>query len=444
MIEKKLLDSFQKRFDGDAKAQAVKNAVARVGFEEASFNNEVLRKHSFVFSEETKRGEITNQQKSGRCWMFSALNVARVSVMNKLNLKTFEFSQNYTFFWDKLEKSNYFLETILETLDEATDSRVIKHLLQAPVQDGGQWDMFAAILKKYGAVPKSVMPETFHSSNSAQMDSLLTTRLREDACRLRQAYRAGKPVEELRGYKEEMLYEIYNILTKALGQVPTVFSYSYRDEEGVYHRLENITPTEFFREYVGWDLDSRISLINAPTEDKPYGKAYTVQYLGTIHEAPPVRYVNVPMEDLKQAAIRSIQAGDPVWYGCDVGQRLARKQGIMDEEMFDYADTLGVTFSMTKAERLDYSESLLTHAMVLVGVDLDANGKPKTWKVENSWGDENGDKGIYSMSDAWMDEFAYQIMVDRKYVDEKWLRAYDGEVTVLKPWDPIGSLARMQ
>lgn len=441
MIEATLIRNFRERFQADPRNLASRNAVARVGISEASFNNEILRKHNFVFSDETKRGKMTNQKASGRCWMFASLNVARVNVMEELNLETFEFSQNYSFFWDKLEKANYFLESILETLDEETDSRLIKHLLTAPVQDGGQWDMYAGLLKKYGAVPKICMPETYHSSNSGEMCSLITTLLREDACRLRQAYRAGTTAEQLRERKEDMLFDIYKILCKALGEPPTEVNFEYRDKDKNFRRIEGMTPVEFFQKYVGWDLDAKISLINAPTQDKPYGKAYTVDYLGSIREDKPVRYVNVPMECLKEAAIRSIKAGVPVWYGCDVGQSSARKEGLMDEETFDYENTMGVKPGMNKAERLDYSESLLTHAMVLVGVDLDENGKALKWKVENSWGSDRGDDGIYSMTDAWMDEFTYQIMVDRKFVDEETLKAYDGEVIHLKPWDPMGSLA---
>ncbi len=440
-MNQETIKKFQDRFDKDPKSQAAKNAIAKVGFEEASFNNEILKDHNFLFSDETERGDITNQKKSGRCWMFASLNVARVDVMKKLNLKTFELSQSYTFFWDKLEKANYFLENILKTLDEDRDSRLLHHLLAAPLQDGGQWDMFKHILKKYGIVPKSVMLETFSSSNSNTMVDLMTSRLREDACMIRRKYKEGQSVDQLRAEKEEMLYEIYNILVKGLGQPPTSFDFEYRDKDDKFHRISNISPKEFFDKYVGWDLDSKISLINAPTEDKPYGKAYTVEYLGSIYEADPVRYVNVPMEDLKESAIRSIKDGNPVWFGCDVGKMLERKQGIMDLHTFDYEETLGFKSEFTKAERLDYSESVLTHAMVLVGVDLDENGKPLKWKVENSWGDESGDKGIFSMSDAWMDQFTYQIMVDRKYVDEKWLKAYDGPLTKLAPWDPIGSLA---
>lgn len=239
-MDKKLLDKFSKRFAEDKQSQGVKNAIASVGFEKASFNNNVLRKHNFVFSDETKRGDITNQKRSGRCWMFASLNVARVSVK--------------------------------------------------------------AILKKYGAVPKSVMPETFHSSNSRMLDTIMATRLREDACRIRQQYKEGKKEKVLRAEKDNMLYEIYNILTKALGEVPTKFDFSYRDQDENFHHIEGITPQEFFKKYVDWNMDDKISLINAPTADKPYGKAYTVQYLGTIYEADPVRYVNAAMEDLKKAA----------------------------------------------------------------------------------------------------------------------------------------------
>ncbi|MDO5733327.1 MAG: C1 family peptidase [Eubacteriales bacterium] len=443
-IDSSVLRSFSERFHKDPVAQASKSAIARVGLAQATFNNDVLRRHNFKFSDETARGEITYQKQSGRCWMFASLNTARVEVMKKLNLETFEFSQNYSFFWDKLEKAHSFLEYIIETREEELTSRIIRHLLSSEnlMQDGGQWDMYAGILKKYGAVPKSCMPETFNSSASSQLGSVLRTLMREDACKLRHAFHEEKKsLDELQAMKEEMLYEVYQILCQTLGEPPTEVKFSYRDKDKKFHRIEGLTPQEFFEKYVGWNLDERISVIHAPTQDKPYFQAYTVKFLSSILEAKPVRYVNVPMEDLKKFAIRSIQAGHPVWFGCDVGQFLARKEGIMDLETYTYEDSLNIHFEMDKASRLDYGESLMTHAMVLVGVDLDENGKPLTWKVENSWGKESGDQGIYSMSDAWMDEFTYQIMVEREFVDEKALAAYDAEVKELEPWDPFGSLA---
>ncbi|WP_062532479.1 aminopeptidase C [Jeotgalibaca dankookensis] len=443
MIHTDMLTEFKSRFATSKEDQTIKNAVARVGFEDTAFNNEVLRRHNFVFSDETKIGKMTNQKQSGRCWMFAALNTARVDTMKQLNVDHFEFSQNYTLFWDKLEKANYFLESILETSEEPLDSRLLAHLLTDPVQDGGQWDMFSGILQKYGAVPKSAMPETYHSSRTATLNQLLTSKLRQFAKELRNSSQAGHTVEQLHEEKEEMLYFIYSLLVKALGEVPETFTYEYRDKDGNFQRIQDITPREFFQTYVGWDLENMVSLLNAPTADKPYKRAYTVKYLGTVKEAKPVTYINAPIEALKEAAIRSIQAGEPVWFGCDVGKMSERKHGIMDSQTYVYDLVLGQDILLNKAERLDYGESLLTHAMVFVGVDLDANGKPIKWKVENSWGDAVGDKGIFSMEDAWFDEYNYQIAVNKKYIDSKWLEALDEPVIKLEPWDPMGALATL-
>ena len=374
-INESLLTSYQKKFNSSSANHAVKQAIAKVGIADASIDNNMLRRHSFVFSNETNRGDITNQKSSGRCWMFAALNTARVDTMKKLDIKTFEFSQNYTLFWDKLEKSNYFLENIIDTVEEPLNSRLVQHLLFDPIQDGGQWDMFSGLLEKYGAVPKSVMPETYHSSNTRELNSLLTGKLRDFAAKLRDAYKTGKTKEELLAQKDEYLYFVYNLLVKTLGEVPTTFTYEYKDKEDKFHRIKEITPQAFFKEYVAWDLEDRVSLINAPTEDKPYGKAYTVKYLGTVKEAKPVTYINVPIDVLKDAAVAAIKDGEPVWFGCDVGKMLDRKAGIMDHHAYDYEATLGDTIELTKAQRLDYGESLLTHAMVFVGVDLDEDGK---------------------------------------------------------------------
>ncbi len=443
-LSKDLIMQFKNNYEKDPAHKTIAGAIARTGLQEASINNETLRIHNFYFSNETKRGEITSQKSSGRCWMFAALNAARVKTIEKLNIDTIEFSQNYTLFWDKLEKSNYFLENILETLEEPLNGRLLAHLLTNPVQDGGQWDMFSGLLRKYGAVPKDVMPETFHSSNTRGLVSVLTKRLRKYAQLFRSGYKDGKTAKELRKMKESFLSEVYALLVKALGAPPERFDFEYKDKDKKFHKDENLSPQEFFKKYIGWNLDEKISLINAPTADKPYGRAYTVKFLGTVKEAAPICYINVPIEALKEAAIKSITAGEAVWFGCDVGQMSAKKEGIMDMHIYNYDLTVGPLPEFTKAERLDYGESLLTHAMVFTGVDLDSNGRPIKWQVENSWGDENGKKGIFSMSDTWFDEYNYQIMVDKKFVDPKWLTALDQPVIQLEPWDPMGALARMQ
>ncbi|NLZ56356.1 MAG: C1 family peptidase, partial [Clostridiaceae bacterium] len=376
MITPEMLKDFQQRFDTDPVNSAVAGAIARVGINEASLDNTALRIHDGVFSNITERGEITYQKSSGRCWIFAALNTARVDVMRKLNLKNFEFSQNYIFFWDKLEKSNFFYDSIIDTLDEPLDSRLVQHLLSAPLGDGGQWAMFSGLLEKYGAVPKSLMPETFHSSNSGVMVYQLTYRLRAQAKQLRDAHRAGAGKDELNKMKTDFLYDIYAILVKALGQPPTRFTYTYRDKDDKFHRMSDITPQEFFAQTVGWNLADKVSLINAPTADKPYGRVYTIKYLGSVAEAEIIKYINVPTEVIRTAAIAAILDSEPVWFGCDVGKFLQRDMGIMDLDIFNFEQTLGAMPEFDKAARLDYGHSLLTHAMVFTGVDLDENGKP--------------------------------------------------------------------
>ncbi len=449
IITKEMVKKFNDDFHKSKLNLAVAGAIANKGINNASLNNEQIRKHNFLFSHETKRGQITNQKRSGRCWMFASLNTARIETMKKFNMETIEFSENYTLFWDKLEKSNYFLENILATLDEKIDSRIVCFLLGNVVQDGGQWAMFAGILNKYGIVPKYMMPETFHSSNTEVLVEILSSMLRKDAQILREGYNRGKSIEDLRKLKEEFLSNVYSLLVKALGEPPEKFDFEYKDKDKKFHKDLNLTPQEFFKKYVGWNLEDKVSLINSPINEKSYGRAFTIKFLGTIYEAKRVEHINVPIEVLKDAAIKSIKDGNAVWFGCDVGKMLLSggendtklASGIMDTKIYNYDLIIENMPQFTKAERLLYRESRLTHAMVFTGVDLDENGKPIKWQVENSWGDKVGDKGIYSMSDDWFDEYNYQIMVDKKYVDKKWLAALENEIIELEPWDPMGDLA---
>ncbi len=442
MVDKSMLKEFNERFKSDKASMAVAGAVAKSGINDASLNNDTIRRHKHVYSVTTKRGEITEQKRSGRCWMFAALNTARVDTMKKYNIKTIEFSQNYTLFWDKFERSNYVLDSIIDTVEEPRDSRIVAFLLSAPLGDGGQWDMFKGILKKYGVVPKDHMPETYHSSNTTVMESYLTGMLRYFAYQIREEYAKSKDINILKEMKKEMLYKIYNILVKALGNPPEKVNFEYVDADDKYNRLPEMTPQEFFKEAIGWDLDNRVSVINAPTKDKPYGKVYTVKYLGNISESDPmVKYLNVPNEVMKKAAIDALKDGEPVWFGCDVGKLSERDHGIMDNDIFSYELTMGYYPEWTKETRLDYYESILTHAMVFTGVNLDENGNPTEWEVENSWGKDLGKKGMFSMSDEWFDTFMYQIMIDKKYLPKEWQDKLDGELVELEAWDPMGSLA---
>ena len=422
-------------------AHLAMNAVTANGIGKSSIDIEALKNNVHEYSVSLKTGEITSQEQTGRCWMFAALNAMRQELISSLNLESFEFSQAYPLFWDKLEKSNYFLENILSTLEEKTDGRIISFLLSAPLNDGGQFDMFAGLIEKYGLVPKSAMPETVCSSDTAEMDKYLTLKLREYACRLRNAHRKGEAVESLRAQKEDMLSTIYRMLTICLGFPPETVDLIVRDKNDQLIRDEGLTPLEFYEKYVGWDLKDYVSLINAPTEDKPYGHSYTVRFLGSVYEARPVRYLNLPIAELKQAAIRQLQDGKSVWFGCDVGQRHVRDLGIMDTDSVAADKLFGTEFSMSKEERLNYGESLMTHAMVLQGVHLNEENQSLRWRVENSWGKDKGKDGYYLMSDDWFNEYTYQIVVNKKYLSPEQLTQYEGEVKVLEPWDPMGSLA---
>ena len=374
--------------------------------------------------------------------MFAALNTFRHKMIAGFQLEDFELSQAHTFFWDKYEKSNWFLEQVIATADQELTSRKVKFLLDTPQQDGGQWDMVVSLFEKYGVVPKSVYPESISSSNSRELNQILNKLLRQDAQILRELVAEGANSAELQAKKEELLQEVFNFLAMNLGLPPRQFDFSYRDKDNHFHSESGLTPLTFYQKYVDLKLADYVSIINAPTADKPYGRSYTVEMLGNVVGSKPVRYLNVEMNRLKELAIAQMQAGETVWFGSDVGQSSNRKAGVMAEGMHDFTASMDIRLTQDKAGRLDYSESLMTHAMVLTGVDLDENGKAKKWKVENSWGEKVGNKGYFVASDAWMDEYTYQIVVRKEFLTAAELAAYEAEPLVLAPWDPMGALAK--
>ncbi len=440
-ISQEFLDREADRFATCRRNRIAMNATVSGGITQAATNCIVPRESRHSYSISLNQGEITNQKQSGRCWMFAALNTMRMQVMEQLNLNSFEFSQAYPLFYDKLEKSNYFLESILKTMDEPTDGRIMTFLLSGPLNDGGQWDMFVGLAEKYGVVPKEIMPESVTSSSTKDLIAYMTEKLREDACILRTAYRQGATMEALREQKEEMLSELYRMLCIALGTPPRTFNLEIRNKDGKFIRDLNLTPQAFYSKYVGMDLGNYISLIHAPTVDKPFNRTYTVKLLGNVVEGRPVKYLNLSIEELKAAAIAQLQDGQPVWFGCDVGKRSLRATGLMDLNAMDVEGLFDVKFGMDKAQRLEYGQSLMTHAMVLQGVNLDEDGKPNRWRVENSWGKDAGCDGYYVMTDDWFSEYTYQVVVNKKYLSTSQLELWDLEPLELEPWDPMGSLA---
>ena len=441
-ISKEFLEKSRKNFSSDRGNLIAQRASVNNGIMKAAFNRFEDDTNRHTFNIELKEKDIRNQKRSGRCWMFAALNVMEYELCKKYNLKSFELSKSYTLFYDKLERCNYFLESVIKTVEEDLDGRLVAHILTDPMGDGGQWDMIKNIINKYGLVPAYAMPESENSSCTSALNDYLTKVLRMYARDLRNSYEKDKDLKKLDKKVEEFMTNIYNILSVSLGTPPTVIDFEARDEKKKFISYKNITPQEFVKKHIGLNLDDYISLINAPTKDKPYYKSYTVDFLGNVTELDHVKYVNVPIDVMKKAVIDQLKDGHPVWFGCDVIQFFDRAGSRLDLESVKIFDLFNVKYDLSKAERLDYKESLMTHAMVFVGADVDEKtGKANRFKVENSWGKDSGSRGYLVMSDAWFDEYMYQALINKKYLAKEVVEAYEKEPIHLKPWDPMGSLA---
>ena len=435
------IKKYRRNFNNHPTSKISMNAATRTDVRKVAMNWDAFRDIDHTFSDKVS-GEMkaTSQMRSGRCWGFAGLNLLRVYLGRKYKLKNFEFSQNYFIFFDKLEKANYFLENIIETVEQSIDSRLVMHLLSSPVQDGGQWDMFVNLLKKYGTVPKKVMAESHQSSNTAQMNKLVTRKLREFALQLREASSKGKTPSELRTMKDDMMSTIYQMLCISLGTPPEKFDWSIRNKKDKFQRFTDLTPQKFYKEHVGINLDDFVCLINDPRSFTEYNKTYTVEYLGNVSGGNIIRYLNLETDELRKYTIKSIKANDPVWFGCDVGKFFTRQFGVMDMNLFEFDRFYGTTFSMNKAQRLEYGDSVMTHAMLFTGVDL-KDKKPTKWRVENSWGTDHGEKGFGIMTAPWFDQFLYEVVLHKKHLTKKIIDMYNMEPIGLPPWDPMGSLA---
>ena len=439
----KTITEFRKSTDANPQVRLARNAAVRGDVMDLAMDWEAFRRIDHTFSDiVTGQMKVTNQKSSGRCWGFAGLNLFRIYLGRKYNLKKFEFSQNYFIFCDKLEKSNYFLENIIKTADKPLDGRLVMHLLTDPIQDGGQWHMFVNLIEKYGVLPQTEMPESFQSSQSMRMNRMITRKLRGFAKDLRVAYEKGADTKKLRVMKEDMLRTIYQMLTICLGSPPEKFEWQIRDKDKKFHRFEKLNPKQFYKEHVGLDLNDYVCLINCPMSDKAYNEIYTVDYLGNVVEGSIIRYLNLPSKRLKEVAAASIKDDHPVWFGCDVGKYFHRNLGVMDMDIFDFELFYSTDFPMTKTDRLEFGDSQMTHAMLFTGVDLDGRGHPRKWQVENSWGEKRSDKGYDIMTDSWFDEYNYEVVVYKDYITKDEFSLYQKDPVVLPPWDPMGALAK--
>jgi bleomycin hydrolase len=427
---------FEKEFVSNPQYRVMQNAVTQTPVNAIALDRQVVTSLDHSVSHLLDDWKVTNQKKSGRCWLFAGLNLLRAGAAAKLGVKDFEFSQNYLLFWDKFERSNFFLEAIIETSGRDVDDRTVAHLLSDPIGDGGQWNMFVALVRKHGLVPKSAMPETESSSATAQMNDVLRKLLRQGARDLR----ALDGLEAQRDRKQEILADIHRVLSIHLGTPPQKFLWQWKDGDKGFHRDGWTTPADFATAYVQLPVDEYVCLVHDPRESSPVGRTFTVDYLGNVIDAPPVVYLNVEIDLMKQLTQDAIVGGEPVWFGCDVGKQMNADLGYWDAKLYDYGAVYDTEFTLDKAERLVHHETLMTHAMLFTGVDV-VDGKPRRWRVENSWGDEKADSGFWTMNDSWFGEHVFEIAVRRSALPAKLQARLDEKPIVLPAWDPMGALA---
>ena len=433
------LELLRKEFSASPAYRLAQNAVTRVAVDDVAISREIINSTGHSLSTLLDDWKVTNQERSGRCWLFAGLNLLRVGAMKKMGLKNFEFSQNYTMFWDKVERANYFLEAVIETADRDIDDRTVAYLLDSVAGDGGQWNMFVAIVRKHGLVPQAVMPETHSSSSTARMNSVLRNLLRQGAKSVREA--AAQGVDAARAEKADVLRVIYRVLCIHLGTPPDHFDWQWSDSGREFHRDGVLTPQEFAAKYVELPIDDYVCLVHDPRSSSPAGRTFTVEYLGNVLGAPPVTYLNVGMPVIKDITSRTLCGGEPVWFGCDVGKMMSNDYAVRDSGLYALSSVYDTAFTLGKADRLVFHETQMTHAMLFTGVDV-LDGVPRRWRVENSWGASKGKDGFYTMNDSWFDEYVFEIAARRGALPAELQQALGAEPIVLPAWDPMGALAR--
>lgn len=435
-ISEDMLKQIRQTYQGTSSDKAIRNAICSNDIRKLAINLDNLKEMNTNFSVKVNSKGITDQKSSGRCWLFTGLNVMRAKTFAKYGFQSFEFSQIYPFFWDQLEKSNLFLQGILDTSNKPMNDKTVEWLFKNPLSDGGTYTGVADIISKYGLVPKEAMPETNSSENTSRMAGLLALKLKENGLQLRDMAAKGAKLAALEKEKTSMLGTIYRMLVLNLGTPPAEFDYIRKDAKGNPVETEHHTPMSFLDKYGDKDLlTNYVMLMNDPSRE--YYKCYEIDYDRHRYDGKNWTYVNLPVEDIKEMAIASLKDSTMMYFSCDVGKFLNSERGLLDEKNYDYESLLGTTFSMDKKQRIQTFSSGSSHAMTLMAVDLSKNGKPLKWMVENSWGAGNGYQGHLIMTDEWFNEYMFRLVVETKYVPAKILELFKQKPIRLPAWDPM-------
>ena len=437
------LQSLRDSFTADETNRIAMNAVTAAGIDKVAKNYDRARLLQRRFSTIVDNGEATHQDRSGRCWLFSSLNVARFVAKKNMNLEQFEFSQNYAMYYDKLERVNYFLKDMacLVEAGEPEDSRLVQHLLREVMGDGGQWTMAMNVYKKYGAVPKDLFPETESSKNTGEMNIQLRHMLHTAVAHM---YAADGDASKVEAIIADATAAGHRILTIHLGEPPVSFDWEWTDKDGEFHRDGEITPVEFWKKYVGSaDLESYVCLVDDPRKEHPKGRKIAIEHLGNVVGGDATEYLNVPNQFMKDCVRRVlVEQGIPVWFGAECGPMMDREAGAWATDLFEYDRVYGVRFDLSKEQRVRFGDSAMDHAMAFAGVDVADDGTTtRRWRVENSWGAKIADKGYFTMSDDWFTEYVYEVAVPKALLPEEYQKALEEPAISLPAWDPMGALA---
>ncbi|CAJ1177135.1 Aminopeptidase E [Companilactobacillus paralimentarius] len=435
-INKEILADFRENLNQDATNNVLKNSVAQVGIFSATENPEAKTILNPSFNVTVDTGKVSDQKHSGRCWLFSALNTLRTDFAKKQNVKDFELSENYLSFWDRLEKSNYFYQEILKTATLPVEDRKVNSLFSAPNGDGGLWQNAANLINKYGVVPNYVMPETVVSNNTTEFDDTLGKMLRKNGIELRQMVQDKATQATLDDRIDEMLAEVYKLCVYSFGVPPTDFELSIQADNGKLIAADKITPKEFLKRYFTLDVDDYVDLVNSPQSNKQYHQVYSIDTEGDMVGGKTQKFLNLPMERLQELAIEQLQSNSPIWFGNDVLEDSDRTKGYLMGNIYQYDQLFGIDSQMDKAQRLDYGQGEVSHAMTLTGVNL-INGQPNRWKVENSWGEKYGEKGYYTMDQKWFEDYVYDVVINKKFLTKAELAEYEQEPVILPAWDAL-------